>query len=492
MAEAKSKGRTMRRVLLVANHAAMNKNMLRWAHILKRDGLWEPLVFSVSGDLGPLVDDMRIAQDVPILYAPPGLGWVHHLAGAKAPAEAAAGAPARTASGDGGLRARIIGPLRDFGWWGAVRSVLSIFRAVRTIRRQIHYLRAFLAENGIDAILLSESSPAYGAPVFFRAAGHAGIPVVTVPIDHYGTRDHADMYRTETSLHVRGGLNRVAAFLCPKWVVDVQELRILRIPAEQVLAQEIAGIASPEPWRMVGAWEDGIATAGRAMRDFFVGEGVQERRLHVVGNPELDLMAMARERGRGERHENLVAGDRRPIILTALVADHFLSGRSEAEYQSFDAIVEAWVRPLGAIANHQVIVGLHPSQRYEDFRYIEQWGVKIYRGDIIDLIPFCDIYVACSSTARLAIACAKPVVYYDIYRYTLGTTSISFGASKGTFVVLDNAHYAQALARLTSDRAQFDAVVAQQSFYAPLSGQLDGNSGRRIAGLLDQLCRPAR
>ena len=35
-----------------------------------------------------------------------------------------------------------------------------------------------------------------------------------------------------------------------------------------------------------------------------------------------------------------------------------------------------------------------------------------------ELVPLCDLYVASvSSTIRWAIACGKPVVNYDVYRY---------------------------------------------------------------------------
>ena len=134
-----------------------------------------------------------------------------------------------------------------------------------------------------------------------------------------------------------------------------------------------------------------------------------------------------------------------------------------------------------------MVVSLHPSQSIADYRYIEQWGVKIYIGDVIDLIPHCRIFVACSSTARLALACAKPIVYYDVYRYTENTPSISFGNAGGTFVVLDNASYRRVLTRLAEDPESYREAVAEQARIAERSGKLDGNSGRRLADLLEEL-----
>ena len=51
-------------------------------------------------------------------------------------------------------------------------------------------------------------------------------------------------------------------------------------------------------------------------------------------------------------------------------------------------------------------------------RHIETANVRIAARRTSELVPLCDLYVASvSSTIRWAIACGKPVINYDVYRY---------------------------------------------------------------------------
>ncbi len=45
-------------------------------------------------------------------------------------------------------------------------------------------------------------------------------------------------------------------------------------------------------------------------------------------------------------------------------------------------------------------------------------GVRLVTDDIARLIPLCDVFVASvSATISMALACGKPVVNYDVYRF---------------------------------------------------------------------------
>ena len=473
--------RTTKRVLLVANHPAFNKNMLRWAHVLRATPDWVPILISVSGALEPAVEQMELDRDLTILYPDSGLGWL-------TPSDPQSGADQPRPAAWIAMKALLRGPLESLARTALLGA--RVLRNVSVMRRQLWYLRRLIREHDIAAVLLSESSPAYGATVFVQAARACGIPVITAPIDHFNRADHAEMYLTDELLGAQKGLKRLVANRYPRWAVTYKDRRILRVHLDLLLAYEWLGWASPAPWRMVGAWEDAVAVTSAAMSDFYLGEGLAPDLLHVVGSPELDLISKHIESSAAERAElraTLGLPPQRPIILTALVAHHYLHGRPGAEYETYAEMVEGWVKPLGEITGYSVIVNLHPSQRVEAFEYIERWGVKICQRDITALVPLCDIFVACSSTSRLAIACGTPVVYYDIYRYSSASPTLAFQGAGGTFTVLDRAGLVDVMHRLTSDPAFYGEVRARQQATAAHWGVVDGKSATRLGLLLDAL-----
>ena len=476
----------MRKVLLVANHSAMNRNMLRWALVLARQGLSEPIILSTSGSIAAQAATTGLPAGLNVVYPPAGLGWP---TGAAAPAGASTLIAAR---GWPAIRRRIRdllpAPLEKGARFGIFLG--NTLRNTRRIRLQISYVRSVLRELGIDVVLLSESSPAYDAPIFIAAAAAERIPVVTAPIDHYGRLDHAELYLTDKLLGAERGLNRLVARLYPRWAVTYKGRQLLRLQPELALPLEWLGLASPAPWRMVGVCENTVAVTSDAMRDFFIEDGVSPERLHVVGSPELDLMAQAGAAGHAGREE-LCAGlgldPVRPTILTALVANHYLHGRPEAEYATYAEMVEGWVRPLGEIQGFNVIVTLHPSQPVETFRYIEDWGVRISPRDITQLIPFTDMFVGMSSTARLAIAAGKPVVYYDVFRYSSAMPTLLFKGLGGTFNVNTAADYRSVISQLTQDKDFYRQAVEAQQASADAWGPVDGESATRLARLFDEV-----
>ena len=120
----------------------------------------------------------------------------------------------------------------------------------------------------------------------------------------------------------------------------------------------------------------------------------------------------------------------------------------QCDFQTFPALVEFWIRSLAAVQNWNIVVLLHPSVSYEEMRYIEDWGVKIAQQPTAEVVPLCDLYVtSVSSTIRWAIACSKPVVNYDVYRYYYE----GFMHVKGVLYTEEQAGFQELLQRLTTD-----------------------------------------
>ena len=56
----------MKKVLLVINHDAFGRQMARWAHVLKHQGEWEPIIYISAGYMWRHVTDCR-AEGITVL-----------------------------------------------------------------------------------------------------------------------------------------------------------------------------------------------------------------------------------------------------------------------------------------------------------------------------------------------------------------------------------------------------------------------------------------
>jgi len=101
-----------------------------------------------------------------------------------------------------------------------------------------------------------------------------------------------------------------------------------------------------------------------------------------------------------------------------------------------------------------------------------------------DLIPLCDFYVASvSSTIRWAIACGKPVINYDVYRYRY----TDYLGLKGVLTIEEQDEFLDLLQRIATDSVYRNEIAEFQKIDAPRWGNLDGKAGQRIVGLFDEL-----
>jgi hypothetical protein len=117
-------------------------------------------------------------------------------------------------------------------------------------------------------------------------------------------------------------------------------------------------------------------------------------------------------------------------------------------------------------------------------RYIEDWGVKIAQEPTPTVIPLCDLFVASvSSVIRWAIACAKPTINYDVYRFRY----VDYLDVDGILAMEEQDAFLSALHRLTSNAAFYAEVKARQEKWASYWGNLDGGTDERMLALFDEL-----
>jgi hypothetical protein len=119
-------------------------------------------------------------------------------------------------------------------------------------------------------------------------------------------------------------------------------------------------------------------------------------------------------------------------------------------------------------------------------RPLETSDMRLATTRTAELVPLCDVYVAwVSSTIRWAIACAKPVINYDVYRYRY----TDYLGLKGVITIEEQSQFLDVLRRMTSDAAFWNEIAERQEAEAPRWGNFDGKARQRIAALLHELER---
>jgi hypothetical protein len=350
-------------------------------------------------------------------------------------------------------------------------------------------IEALFAAVGPRLLVLGGDMPGYDTSLFVKIAHASGVPVVVVPSTMSNGLEQAEVYYGDPAYHVTGWARNLIAALFPKWVRRHKDKRLFRCPPGRVLAMELAGIAPPQPWIFNSGYADAIAMESEAMIDYYAQAGMKHDRMVLTGSLSDDAMAGRLRQTAPLRRDlcrQLGFDPERPLILTALPPDflYLTGGRPQCDFQDYRQLVEFWIDSLAELQNCNCLVALHPSVDVGSMRWIERAGVRIASWKTANIVPLCDVYVASiSSTIRWAIACGKPVVNYDVYRYRY----TDFLGVPGVLATEDQQEFRGLLGRLAGDERYRDEIARAQKRAAARWGLLDGQVGDRMLAVVERL-----
>ncbi|MBE3140706.1 MAG: glycosyltransferase [Thermoplasmata archaeon] len=351
---------------------------------------------------------------------------------------------------------------------------------------RIKLFRQLINEQDISLVIMPADNR-YDQAAIVKAAHNEKVPVVVIPQFMASALEWAEFVWEKREYSARSWANRFACSLFPRWGYVHKGRRLIALPANQVFAREWLGIAPPLPWILHSGHADALAVESEAVRDYCIAEGLPPEKIKVTGSSTHDIISAIISKladKRLELYADLSLPDDRPMILSALPPDSLYMGRPQCEFKKYDDLIEFWCRSLAAIKSFNIVICLHPSETVQKMKYIERYGVKIAKKPTYELIPLCDIFVASiSSTIQWAIACGKPVVNYDVYRYRY----TDYVNVEGVISIEDKSDYANTLQRLTSDAEYRAEMTARQSVHANRWGRLDGGAGDRLMHLFDDL-----
>lgn len=352
------------------------------------------------------------------------------------------------------------------------------------ISQQIIYIRRLIRRENISLVVLPADNR-YDFSVYVHAAHLEKTGVVVVPQFMAGPLEWAEYVWDQPPYQSRRLLNRLAGALFPRWSLLYKGRKLVALPGAQIIAKELFGIAPPLPWVLHSGLADAVAVESEAVQDYCLAEGLPSEKVRVTGSIAhdnmFDLLSDA-EQKRSIICKTLGFSVDRPLILSALPYDNLYMGRSECDFQVYEELVEFWCRSISSIEGYNHVVALHPSVRYDDMKYIEEFGLKITREPTASVIPLCDIFVASiSSTIQWAIACGKPVLNYDVFRYRY----TDYQNVEGVLTVEEQHEFIGLLKKLTSDSEYYRKISFQQVASSKRWGVLDGMAGARLQDLFN-------
>lgn len=348
-------------------------------------------------------------------------------------------------------------------------------------------VRCFIEHEKPAILILAEESVGYTTSIWTKTAHYAKIPSVVIPYTVSNAFEAAETFFNNNAHSLERWDNRLISLLYPRWVFRYNGRDLLRLPAPYVLAAELLGLAPPSPWIPNSGYADAIIAESEFMEDYLIRAGLPESKLISTGTLDHDLLARNLENASALRdalYEELGLEPRLPMILCALPPDQHIAGRSESDFITYQDMVEFWIGSLSEVEGYNVVIKLHPRMKLDEMRYIEKLGFKITPRDTSYLIALCDIFVASvSATIRWAIACGKPTLNYDCYRYRYN----DYIDAGGVITVEEKRDFVTVLHKLAENPAFHRKIASKQEACMNRWGNLDGKAGERMIQLLNRI-----
>ena len=363
-----------------------------------------------------------------------------------------------------------------------VNSLPWAWREYRQLRKNV---ACFLREQQIDLLVLAEENVGYATPLWVQTAHAAGVPVVVVPYTVADASEPAGAVINRPEHQFRRWPNALAGRRYPHWVYEHRGQKLLRLPGGRALAMEWLDAAPPQPWIMNSGAADALAVESDRMRQHYLCLGLPPERLVNTGALYDDVLAevlRSVDEQREALYRDLGLPLGRPMLLCALPPNPYpdqLGG-----FDSYQDLLRFWVTTLAAQPGWNLVLRLHPRMSRLQYAFLEEAGGRLTDVDTAHLVPLCDLYVASvSATIRWAIACGKPVVNYDVYRF--GYTD--YEGLSGVFTVDGQQAFIDIIQQLTGDSSRLAQAAAAQSAIKEQWGRFDGQAASRLLTLLDEL-----
>jgi hypothetical protein len=353
-------------------------------------------------------------------------------------------------------------------------------------------LRRFLQSIKPDVIVLAEDNVERPSTSLVIEGRKLGIPSIVIPFTIPNPLEGVRAYRDEPLHQVKGLKAHLFAKLCPKWRLQINGHDLLRATPAHALVLEVLGKSSPAPWILNRGGAARIALDSEAQRDLYLKLGFPPSQLSVVGDVHGEVLYRGlsnKSRLVAELLSDLGLPQGRPLILCAFPPDQYGGKTDDAEFKTYDALMEGWIGSFLALGDRaNVLIRPHPRADIRRFERFSGPNVRVTQKPTAELVPLCDLYIASvSATIRWAISCGIPVINYDTYRAYYGDYDNAAGVIQTD--KLDEFRFH--LERFANDPAFAAEFTERQRKAAQYWGAVDGKLGERLAALVSEVAHAA-
>lgn len=350
--------------------------------------------------------------------------------------------------------------------------------------RAFRFFKKILEKNAIDVVILAGDIIQYQTATYIKVARKKSVPTVILPSFMASYKEACEHYFNDPRHNPSFLSRKIIESFFPKWGMLFNGRYLIRLPFFHILVKEIFKVSPPRVWTAHSGYADRIGVESEAIKKYSIREGIPEEQIAVIGslsNDKIFLNSKLTVSALVPGFDKFVPG--RPIALVTVPPDMFQSRRNFVEFSNFDELVKYFITAVCEKDVFNVLVSFHPSIEIEKFKFIEEYGCLIYKQSILDIIPLCDLFISSvSSTIQWAIALAKPVINYDLYKYRyddyMGVPAVFYAESKD--------EYEKLLIKFT-DAGFLRDKQREQANAAAEWGMIDGNGGERLLKLLHEL-----
>ncbi len=348
-------------------------------------------------------------------------------------------------------------------------------------RQQLSQIERFLSHVAVDCVILPEDNPERPSCGWITIAHRFNIPSIVISYGAVTPEEAAETYFEDaTHLITQSRLGRVFAFFFPWWIKNHRGRQLSRLPIVQALAAEAFAVALTDPWTLNSGNSDAMIVESDMSRSHWLNAKINPDRLYVAGNPWFDQLGSpdkSPQRQQLVHHDGLPSS--RPLLLCAFPPNQY-PHRAQAEFPSYDALVEFWFEVLESLSTLSVIISPHPTILEKDLEQLRRHRFAVIPGGVGPLISSCDLYLATvSSTIKWARAAGKPVINYDVYRYNYQ----DYAADPCILTTGSTSGFREIMRRMDTD-ASYRQRLLDESKDGLRWGKIDGCSTERIMALL--------
>ncbi|ANN91838.1 Uncharacterised protein [Legionella pneumophila] len=304
---------------------------------------------------------------------------------------------------------------------------------------------------------------------------------VTEAAETYFNNPHY-YFPTHLPLYLQIGLK----IFIRKWCFNYRDRKFIRLPLKQLIAMDLLDLAPKQPWTINSGDSTLILVESQFSKDLLVKEGINRRRIKIIGSLKFDSMAPVLNdstRYKQELYQKYNLNLTKKLILCAFPPN--LPNRLSYDFQNYEDMTKKWISTL-QLSDYNVLYSVHPSGFPDTANAIRSLDQIVVEEDIANLIPLCDVYLASvSSTIKWARACNKLVLDYDCFHFNYRT----YEKDPAIIAVKSLNELKEWITRLNNQSVSKIHDQLNPSLHPNYWGIIDGRSLWRINNYIDCLIK---